>query len=376
MVDQEVVVSARITGIIDSIAVERGSVVEEGAAAREPRLRGRPTPTSGRRRKTWSSRRRSTTARRRSRRAASGSEGGSGRDEGAHRGRDRGVREGEDAAGLHGHPRAVRRRRHREDRPCRTEGHRHQEDAALQGDGVRAASRPDLRSREGAPPAPPGRPGRGRSDEFPGRPGSGNVDYIGPTVDAGSGTFEVIVRVRRDPAPSDAPAGRGGSEIRLAEPPHGLVTPAAPAHRASPRLVGPRPGPDPRHPQRRLPAPDAPLQPGRALRRSRVSSDPSRTCLASTDRAARRHRRAYSARGHRRPDQGRARRERHPSRDRRGCDAPRVAGSTRGIVASPRPLAVARIDPGSLGRSVFPARRARQPGRERDRSGGVQPGRS
>ena len=35
---------------------------------------------------------------------------------------------------------------------------------------------------------------------FPGSRASGWVEYISPTVDAGSGTFEVIVRVKRDPA--------------------------------------------------------------------------------------------------------------------------------------------------------------------------------
>lgn len=35
---------------------------------------------------------------------------------------------------------------------------------------------------------------------FPGSRASGWVDYISPTVDAGSGTFEVIVRVKRDPS--------------------------------------------------------------------------------------------------------------------------------------------------------------------------------
>lgn len=35
---------------------------------------------------------------------------------------------------------------------------------------------------------------------FPGSRAAGWIEYISPTVDAGSGTFEVIVRVKRDPA--------------------------------------------------------------------------------------------------------------------------------------------------------------------------------
>lgn len=37
---------------------------------------------------------------------------------------------------------------------------------------------------------------------FPKVRAAGRVEYISPTVDAGSGTVEVIVRVRRDPSPS------------------------------------------------------------------------------------------------------------------------------------------------------------------------------
>jgi membrane fusion protein (multidrug efflux system) len=54
---------------------------------------------------------------------------------------------------------------------------------------------------------------------FPGAKATGWVEYISPTVDAGSGTFEVIVRVRRDPS---QPMLRPGVavQVRLANP-HG-----------------------------------------------------------------------------------------------------------------------------------------------------------
>ena len=44
MVDQEVVVSARITGIVDAIAVDRGAVVKQGQALCT--LSTTPMPTS------------------------------------------------------------------------------------------------------------------------------------------------------------------------------------------------------------------------------------------------------------------------------------------------------------------------------------------
>ncbi len=52
---------------------------------------------------------------------------------------------------------------------------------------------------------------------FPGSRATGSVEYIGPTVDPGSGTFEVIVRVRRDPA---QPMLRPGVavQVRLTSP--------------------------------------------------------------------------------------------------------------------------------------------------------------
>lgn len=52
---------------------------------------------------------------------------------------------------------------------------------------------------------------------FPGARATGSVEYIGPTVDPGSGTFEVIVRVRRDPAQPMLRPGVAVS-VRLASP--------------------------------------------------------------------------------------------------------------------------------------------------------------
>jgi membrane fusion protein (multidrug efflux system) len=49
-------------------------------------------------------------------------------------------------------------------------------------------------------------------DRFPKARASGVVQFISPTVDAGSGTFQVIVQVRRDPS---EPALRPGVAVRL-----------------------------------------------------------------------------------------------------------------------------------------------------------------
>jgi RND family efflux transporter MFP subunit len=52
---------------------------------------------------------------------------------------------------------------------------------------------------------------------FPEAKTAGTIDFIGPTVDAGSGLFQVVIRVRRDPA---QPVLRPGLavEIRFPEP--------------------------------------------------------------------------------------------------------------------------------------------------------------
>ncbi len=39
-------------------------------------------------------------------------------------------------------------------------------------------------------------------DRFPDAKTTGEVQFISPTVDAASGTFQVVVRVRRDPGKS------------------------------------------------------------------------------------------------------------------------------------------------------------------------------
>jgi membrane fusion protein (multidrug efflux system) len=49
-------------------------------------------------------------------------------------------------------------------------------------------------------------------DRFPKARASGVVQFISPTVDAGSGTFQVVVHVRRDPS---EPALRPGVSVRL-----------------------------------------------------------------------------------------------------------------------------------------------------------------
>ena len=52
-------------------------------------------------------------------------------------------------------------------------------------------------------------------DRFPSARTSGTVQFISPTVDAASGTFQVIVRVRRDPS---QPALRPGVAVKLRFP--------------------------------------------------------------------------------------------------------------------------------------------------------------
>lgn len=52
---------------------------------------------------------------------------------------------------------------------------------------------------------------------FPQAKTTGTVDFISPTVDAGSGLFQVIVRVRRDPAQAVLRPGLA-VEIRFSEP--------------------------------------------------------------------------------------------------------------------------------------------------------------
>ena len=54
---------------------------------------------------------------------------------------------------------------------------------------------------------------------FPQAKTTGTVEFISPTVDAGSGLFQVIVRVRRDPAQAVLRPGLA-VEIRFSEPKH------------------------------------------------------------------------------------------------------------------------------------------------------------
>jgi membrane fusion protein (multidrug efflux system) len=54
---------------------------------------------------------------------------------------------------------------------------------------------------------------------FPQAKTTGTVDFISPTVDAGSGLFQVIVRVRREPAQAVLRPGLA-VEIRFSEPKH------------------------------------------------------------------------------------------------------------------------------------------------------------
>ncbi len=53
-------------------------------------------------------------------------------------------------------------------------------------------------------------------DRFPSVRASGVVQFISPTVDAGSGTFQVVVRVRKEPS---QPALRPGVSVRVRFPP-------------------------------------------------------------------------------------------------------------------------------------------------------------
>ena len=141
------------------------------------------------------------------------------REEGAVRGGRRALGEGEDAARLRRHPRALRRHRDREVRPDRPEGHRGRQRAALQDH-----RRPSRCSPASTCPKSEllqrarGRPGRGRRRTgSPTRRRPGEVQFISPTVDAASGTFQVVDPVRREPgqpAPARASPSRSASRDR------------------------------------------------------------------------------------------------------------------------------------------------------------------
>ena len=159
------------------------------------------------------------------------------REKGAVPGRGRALGEGQDAARLRRHPRALRGHRDREVRADRPEGHRGRQRAPVQDHRRGAAARPRLPARRGAPAAARGRPRRGRAGPVPRRATTGDVQFISPTVDPASGTFQVVVRVRREPARTVLRPGSGRQGALPVRPgASSRVPPQADARQSAPNV--------------------------------------------------------------------------------------------------------------------------------------------
>ena len=188
MVDQEVVVSARITGIIESVAVDRGAAVKQGQVLAT--LDPRSLDADVREAREEMELRKAEFGRAE---ALSASKVTSAADldekKAQYPGRGRALGESQDAAGLRLHPGALRRHRDGEVRAGRPEGHRGREPAPFKITAVEPLLARVYVPEEELPRLRVGDRVEVVPDRFPDARTTGDVQFISPRSTRPAGPF-------------------------------------------------------------------------------------------------------------------------------------------------------------------------------------------